>query len=356
MQKNSCNGYKKNCHFEENAPICLINLSAIKDNANLVKEKTNAKFCAVVKSDAYGHGIVECANELFNACDYFAVGTVEEGIKLRIAGINTPILCLIPVKDIYRACRYGIDIVVHTYSYAKSVRSFCNKFGITACVHVAVNSGMNRLGIDNLCDLKKIISLSCDNFQIKGVFSHLFSGENIITSEKQLIKFIPYVNELKSFNSKVLAHISATSGFSLDAKFHLDMARIGLAMYGYNAINDTFPLKKAMKVVAPLVQARNLKTGENLLYGDYKVKSDINIGIYGYGYSNGSRNGVKNIKNNACMNICAIKGNKKCVEIMNDASIIAKSEKTIVYDILTRFGLSCKRVYYYGDKDESCFW
>ena len=78
-------------------PFAYINLNAIKSNARLIKSNTNALVCAVVKSNAYGHGLVESAWVINNYCDYFAVCDLYEGIKLRISGIEKPIICLTPI-------------------------------------------------------------------------------------------------------------------------------------------------------------------------------------------------------------------------------------------------------------------
>ncbi len=333
--------------FEEYSPIAFINLSAIQENARLIKEKTKTPVCAVVKSDAYGHGLVECARALENICDCFAVATLSEGVKLKIAGIRKTILCLLPVKNIERAIYHQIEFAVHNLEYAFAVQRVCREMKTFANVHIAVNSGMNRLGFDDPQDMKKVFSLK--NLQIKGIFSHLCNPSNVNLSKDQLERFLSFKKFLKDDVDNVICHISSSGGIELGKTFYLDMIRIGLGIYGYNAVNGTLKLKPAMKILAPTVQERKLHAGDLLLYGGYKIKSEEDISICGCGYANGFRKGIKNSFNNACMNLCAMSGYQKYHEIMANAQEFANRNNTIPYEVLTSFGGKCKRIYYYGD-------
>ena len=335
--------------FEENQPVALINLLALEDNCKIIKERLNGKlFCAVVKSNAYGHGLVECSRIIEKYCDYFAVATLSEAVTLKSVGITKPVLCLLPINNIARAIEYGIEFVVHTHEYLTKVRNFCLKNKVCAKVHIAINTGMNRLGFDNISELEKVF-ISLDGIEVKGVFSHLYSVNDFIARTKQLNRFIPFSNYAKQRNSDIITHLASSASLYLNSDFLFDMARIGIAMYGYSAINDTLGLKKVMKVLANRVQGRVVNLGENLLYGDYKLKDKQNLSLYAYGYANGKREGIENMLNNACMNICAVKGDNQPAVIMDDAQDFASRTSTICYDVLTSLGNNCKRVYIYGD-------
>ncbi len=337
----------------ENEPIAIIDCGALKRNAKAIKKLLNSPFYAVVKSDAYGHGLIECARAVEDYCDGFAVGFVEEGVRLRLAGIFKPILCLLPPKNIFHAVMHDLEFAVHTVEYATTVANFCKERNLIAKVHIAVNSGMNRLGVDSVDDLKQILNLNSINFKIVGLFSHLYNGENYNSSKQQLEKFLPFANECKRVNEKILLHIGASSALNLGREFWLDFIRVGIAMYGYSAINGTLQLEKVMKVFANKLQTRKINSGANLLYGDYKLLKNSSVTIYGYGYANGLRRNIKGALNCACMNLCAFEGMSDCVLIMSDANLQAKAENTIPYEILTRYGLNCKKIYLDGDKNES---
>lgn len=338
-------------YINENQPIAFIDLSAIKYNATAVKKRVKGKLCAVVKSDAYGHGIVECARALQGVADYFAVATLKEAVKLKTAGIVEPILCLLPIKDVERAIFYGVEFAVHTVEYAQNVSKISQRIGICATIHIAVNTGMNRLGIDSLEQLKQIIGLS--NVKIAGVFSHFYNGANIFACNEQTAKFINFARIIKSNFPCAIRHIGSSASLAFGSEFSFDMVRIGLALYGYLNWEVNLKLRPVMQVFAPVLQSRNLLKGENLLYGGYKIKSDECVSICAHGYANGFRKGLKSGLNNACMNLCAVSGEYDFVSVMLDAQLEANRLNTIPYEVLTSYGLKCERIYWFGEENES---
>jgi alanine racemase len=286
-------------------------------------------------------------------CDYFAVASLNEGVKLRIAGIEKPILCLLPVKNVLRAVEYNIEFAVHSLAYCREIINCCEALGVTARVHVAVNTGMNRLGIDNLNELQLILAEK--RICVCGVFSHLYNPSNKIDRLKQYEKFIPFYELVKANNSKIIGHLAASSFLGIESQFQLDMVRVGLAIYGYNAINSAFRLKPAMKIITPALLNRQLNSGDSLLYGNYKIKENQTLSICAYGYQNGMRKGIKEGLNNACMNLCAVSGEAEYFVIMNDAFEYANRVNSIPYEVLTAFGNNCKRVYHLESNHENNF-
>lgn len=339
----SFNDFFNNDIFDDYEPLAIIDLNAIKSNVKQIKSKLKSRFCAVVKGDAYGHGLVECSRVIEPFCDYFAVASLSEGVALRIAGITAPILCLLPVKNVARAVEYGVQFAVHSKEYLKQVDCICSSLGIIAKVHIAVNSGMNRLGIDNLNELESAFNQK--SLKIEGVFSHLYNPSNKIDSEAQYKKFIPFCELAKNKNANVITHLASSSVLALESKYGLDMARVGLAMYGYSAVNAHLRLKPAMKVIAPTLNKRKLNKGDALLYGNYKLKANEDVSICSYGYVNGSRTGLKEGRNTACMNLCAISGIDDYKVIMDDAFAYANRINGITYEVLTAMGNNCRRVY-----------
>ena len=332
-------------------PVALINLKAVENNAKAVKDYVKTSVCAVVKSDAYGHGLVECARALSGVADRFAVCSLEEAITLKQVGITAPILCLLPVKNVLKAIEYGVEFTIHTQKYLEQVNATALSVNNFAKVHIAINTGMNRLGFDCENQLKLLPTLK--NLQICGVFSHFYNGANNLDCERQLAKFYPFVKKVKGLYPHAIAHIASSGSIHLGNRAFFDMIRVGIAIYGYDSGRTNLKLTPAMKVIAPSVQKRMVKKGENLLYGNYKMKSDERINVCAYGYANGFRTIGNDFFNNACMNLCAIGGQEDYVEIMSDAQLTANRLNTIEYDVLTKFGLNCKRIYYYGEQYEN---
>ena len=176
--------------------IAKVNLSILKQN--LIKVKNNVgktKICGVVKSNAYGHGIVQTAKAIENLVDFYAVSFLEEGLKLRYCGITKPILILIPVSnsEIFVCSRYDLSITICKVSQI----DFLIKNNIKIKIHIAINSGMNRLGIDCVSQLKNIITKVKNSLvSIEGIFSH-FIGLDYNLCKKQFSRYITFVKVLK---------------------------------------------------------------------------------------------------------------------------------------------------------------
>lgn len=324
----------------EYTPKAIINLNALNHNAKVIQTAVNQPICGVIKSNAYGHGLVKSAFAIKNYCSFFAVCSLSEGIELRLAGITKPILCLLPINNILRANYYKITPTVHSVNYFKKVNAICKTAKISLGVHIAVNTGMNRLGLNNLSELSYCLN-NQEWVKVQGLFSHFYNAKSLQDCTLQYNKFLPFVSYAKGKNNKIIAHISSSASVSLTNKFNLDMVRIGLLMYGYNAINGTFRLKKAMKVVAPTICKRHFLKGDNLLYGNYKMQQSKRVLICAYGYANGFRSPLNSQFNNSCMNVSALSKNL----LFTNAQKLAKELNTNEYDILTRFGNGCEKIY-----------
>ncbi len=334
-------------------PKNLIDLSALIYNVKVIKNLLpKSLFCAVVKSDAYGHGICEVSTTIQKYCDFFAVASISEGVKMRIAGINKPILCLLPDNDFYRAHYYNITVTVQSVGECDNLANFCKSNKVKISFHLAINTGMNRLGINSLCELEQIFNIIKDSGAIFcGAYSHFYNLKNKFETNVQFKKFLKFQSVIKQNFQNAICHISSSGGLFKNGKYNLDMVRVGLAMYGYMPVNGTFTFKKVLKTVCSSLCERSLKKGESLLYGGYKNKLNKKVQILPYGYFNGLRRGLNGQLNTACMNLSAVKSGNGV--IMDNAKFTAKQNKTNVYNVLTAFGCGAERVYFYGDKNEN---
>lgn len=328
-----------------------IDLNAIEENALKIKERLNhgVKFCAVVKADAYGHGAVEVASRLYNICDYFAVALVEEGISLRLGGIDKPIMVLIPPfdEDLERAIYYGLTLAVQDGQTIRKINDFCKGLGANAKVHVKVNTGMNRLGAE-VGELDEILRVAnrCKRVFIEGVFSHFGNPHDVKSLSLALDKFLLAKRVVKRYNNKVIAHVSASGGFLQGVQ--MDMVRIGIMLYGYKPFESgSISLRPAMKVTAPVVCKRNINKGDSALYGKCVSDEDLTVAITRFGYADGLfRKHTGCEFNNRCMDLTAIKSdeNVECV-IMENAEQTAKRYGTISYEILCGASRRAQKIY-----------
>ncbi len=331
-----------------------IDLKKLKANARAIKRKLKkgTRFCAVVKADAYGHGAQKIASSLYSYCDSFAVALVEEGVALRLAGINKDILVLIPPfsVDVESAVFYRLTLSASQISTLKIIEKACQKQNRKAKIHLKFNTGMNRLGVDSLKELNTLACFVVNSkwLVLDGMFSHVGDFSNKKQLKQIENNFLLANNLIKGYNNSAICHISASGGFLTELKS--DMVRIGILLYGYKPFaSDFINVSPIMKIYAPLVKTRKIKRGEHCLYGSLKLQEDTMVSLIRVGYADGfmRQNTVLQI-NNRCMDITALnnpKTTKKGVIIMDDANLLAERYHTISYEILTKSAMRAEKIY-----------
>ncbi len=326
--------------------IAKINVNAIRKNAILWKERANAKLCAVVKANAYGHGAEEVACALSGVADCFAVALIEEGIALRAAACGADILVLTPPTDEeerYALAAGGFLATVPDIDVAKSFLAVCRRRRVVGRVHLKVNTGMNRYGMDER-SLRAVCALFRDEpfIKVEGIYSHLYATNREI-SERQRRRFIGFLEIASGYFSNLIAHLSATYGCLLGEEFSFDMVRVGLGLYGYSPVPTDLALERAMSVWAKTVAARTYEFG-GAGYGEVALQKGTPLTLLRVGYADGflrqRENGVWGAENNAnslCMDGCIRVGEGKVGEwspVLLDAEKTARAANTIPYEVL----------------------
>lgn len=334
----------ENAFSYDYAPKGFIDLGRLRKNIRLIRQRIGAKMCAVVKSDAYGHGLCRIAQEIEPLCDFFAVASFYEANSLRYCGVTKPIICLMPFADLAAAVLCDIQITVVSHDDFSRVYAFYKTSGQKPKIHFAVNTGMNRFGYDRL-DEFRLDLLRSENagFEVVGICSHFYNTCDYLSMRKQYALFCDFVALAKSFYPNILAHIAA-SGAAEYSEFHADMVRIGMLMYGYKSINGIFEVKPIMKVIAYSACQRRITRGAPLLYGDYKSTIDEDISLLSYGYFDGLEEcfGL----NDNCMNITAMSGKKRFFDLSENLEEIAKENGKGLYKNLIRLGRVREKIYY----------
>ena len=332
----------------------VINLNTIRKNAKSVKGKlkTGVKLCAVVKADAYGHGLEKVSSALYSLADCFAVAIAEDGFSLRLSGIDKEVLILTPVADSEadKTVHYDFTHTCFKIEQIKMLSAIAKKQDKTANVHLKFNAGMNRFGVDTLKELKELLSFckTQKHICVKGLYSHLSTPSDKNSLKTQVNKFLLAKNIVKGYNNKVVCHISASGGFL--AGVQQDMVRVGLLLYGYKPfVSDLVSVKPAMKIYAPLMQKRNIFAGDTALYGDKLCTSKKELSLIRYGYADGlSRQEDCMLFNNRCMDVSAytdIRLTKRGALVMDNAEEIARMHGTISYEILTKSAIKAEKIY-----------
>ena len=335
--------------------VAVIDLVKLRQNAISIKESlpTGVKFIAVVKADGYGHGAEEVANAIHDVADCFAVALIEEALSLRYAGVEKDILVLIPpVKgDIERSVDNDLTMATDDYSLIEEVNFIARSKKKIAKIELVVDTGMNRFGFnpkDLISSLSKIKRL--EHISVRGVFSHFFQAENLISRHKQSKIFSDTEKFVKEYFPLALSHISASGGFLKGEYF--DAVRIGILLYGYYPFKvnqKKFSVSPVMSVYSQVVKDGVIKTGEHLLYGSYSVKEDAEYSLVRYGYADGLPRKQSDLTlNNRCMDVSAVKKRTKskffCI-LSQNADEIAKKYDTISYEVLTSVAKRANRVY-----------
>ena len=331
----------------------VIDLRKIVKNAERVKAllPENTKLCAVVKADAYGHGGQEVAAALYRIADCFAVATVEEGVDLRLSGIDKEILVLTKAvhSDVLKAAIYRLTLTAESGKDLKIYLNAAKRLKTRLSIHLKYDTGMHRQGFSGTEELKDAFEFCKGRkyIAVTGLYTHYAAPERQSSVAAATDKFSVAINLARGYNKDIICHASASGGF-LAGKF-FDMVRIGILLYGYTPCKtDKIKVSPAMKVYAPVVRVRMLKKGEAALYGEKTAKKDVCLTLLRYGYADGLfRKEIKGQFNNRCMDVTAVTGKarKNFVAVMDNAEKLAEEYGTIPYEILVKCALRAEKIY-----------
>ena len=279
------------------AAFARINLSHLKHNLAEVRKLANqSKIMAVVKADAYGHGVLEVCNSLSDA-DAFSVAYVNEALELRESGIKKEIVALqgfSNAKELQIAIDQNIHVVIHHQEQLKILASCTKQSSIRPSLNVLlkIDTGMHRLGFSALefeKVLKQLKSLLSSASKIR-VMTHLACADEIDSpaTQQQLAQFDLVVKDQPFEQS-----IANSAGILAWPECHRKWVRPGLVLYGINpfpkqAGKTTINLRPVMSLFAPLISVKSCAKGEKVGYGgDFSCPSDMLIGIIAIGYADG---------------------------------------------------------------------
>lgn len=290
----------RNVHNKYYRSFAAINLSAIDYNLNQLKSFLNegVKTMAVVKADAYGHGSVMVSRHIENSVDYFAVASLDEALELRENGIKKPILILSYTSPLLYEQLIENDIACTIYNYqeAEILSNTAVSMGKRAMVHIAVDTGMGRIGFfpDELsADTVKQISM-LEGIFLEGLFSHYACADcndkSDTLSQTELFDCFIAMLEKRSVNIPI-KHICNSAGTIYFDKQY-DMCRVGISLYGLypseNIDKKKIKLIPAMQVISHVVHIKSVPAGYKIGYGHiYKSPSPRKIATVSIGYADG---------------------------------------------------------------------
>ena len=277
-----------------------IDLDAIENNFNELKAllAPDVKTMCVIKADAYGHGSRRIALFLQNKCDYFAVASINEGEAIRAAGVKTPLLILsytspLEYEDLVRN---DITATIFNVENAKALSETALKMNKTAKVHIAVDTGMGRIGFTDdesgAGAVEKIRRLP--GLYVEGIFSHYAcSDEKDKTStNEQTERFENFISLLEKHGIEIPIKHICNSAAVIEGEKSFDMVRFGVSLYGLYPSEDVHKervhLIPAMQVESHVAFVKTVKKGTKIGYGQiYTAPCERKIATVCIGYADG---------------------------------------------------------------------
>jgi alanine racemase len=282
--------------------VAIVNLDQLAANVRVLRGMIgeHTKLMSVVKADGYGHGSIPVARTaLATGADELGVATVEEGIRLRHAGIEAPILVLGPIgaKERRRAIAHDLMLVVGEPSFAKALAADVRKSGRKGPVkvHLKIDTGMHRFGVspDEAADLARVVD-GLRELRIDGVMTHLACADSPDPSatERQASVFDRALAAIQKAGVEVRGlHLTNSPGTINFPRLHRDRVRIGTAMYGLKpdpGMELPEALRPVMTVHSRISRILDLQPGDRVSYGGtWTAEEPARVGLVAIGYGDG---------------------------------------------------------------------
>ena len=275
-----------------------VDLEAISHNVQMLNPRS-AELMAVVKADGYGHGAPGVSRAALAAgATWLGVALVEEGIALRDEGIDAPILVLseFPPGSEKDALAAGLTPTVYTEMGLEAVAEAARALDRSVGVHVKIDTGMHRVGIhppeEALPFILRVLDEGCE---LEGVWTHFARAEeDEETTRRQLDRFVEIVEDLEHEGIRPrYRHAANSAATILYPETHLDLVRVGIAMYGLEpgpGLRERANLHPALSWRSAVSAVRRLPAGEGVSYGHrYRTERASSLATVPVGYADGYR-------------------------------------------------------------------
>lgn len=256
----------------------IIDFNALHHNYTIIRKKIGTAQCmAIVKANAYGHGLVECSLFLQSqGADYFGVAFIQEAITLRKAGITVPILVLggVVVDQIPLFLEFDIDIMASSIDKIRAIDDVASQYGKKARVHLKIDTGLGRIGVrDSNASHFFAIAMSLLSIQVVGVASHFATADNqdISYMQQQCARFDAATQFFPQHGYQMpLRHIANSGAIMQLPESYFDMVRPGIMMYGVypqSWMQSLVSLKPVLSLYARIVYFKVVTQQTQISYG-----------------------------------------------------------------------------------------
>lgn len=296
---------------------------------------TGVLACAVVKANAYGHGVAQVA-PLLRSADWFAVNSLEEGLELRALGVTRPVLVLghVPLADLAAAVEAGLSLTVYN---TETVQAVARLAGLSkpARLHVKVETGTGRQGV-LMEDLQTFVGMvaAVPHAVLEGLSTHFANIEDTLNhsyAEDQLARFAAALRRVEGMVGRPpVVHAACTAAALLFPQTHFTMLRTGIGLYGLWPSRETYlsarerggtlpALRPVLSWKTRIVQIKSLPEGSFVGYGcSYRTTRRTTVGVLPVGYADGYDRALGNrahvlvrgrrapVIGRICMNLCMV--------------------------------------------------
>ncbi len=365
-----------------------IKQSAVLHNLRQIKRllKSQTKLMAVVKSNAYGHGMISMAQLIEKQVDYLGVVNLNEALILRQHKIHCPIFVLtffdLEPEQIEQAIKKNIELPIYSLAQAKLLSKIARQLDKQIKVHLKVDTGASRIGIfpvEVVNFVKRINVLP--NLKLQGIFTHYAAAESMNQeyTNQQKESFRQIIIDLEKNNlCPPLQHTACSAAILTNSQTHFNLVRLGIALYGLWPAKETkqiterqkkkIVLKPALTWKTKIIQIKQLPAGTFISYGlTYKTKKKTTIAVLPVGYWDGYDRRLSNcgevlihnqrcpIRGRVCMNLIMVDITHLNNTRVGDTVILLGKEiiieelankiGTIAYEIMTRINPLLPRKY-----------
>ena len=276
----------------------VVDLDRLSGNLRAIRSHVGVPVMGIVKANAYGHGLVPVARHLQAAgVDQLGVAFVEEGVALRRAGIDVPILVMGGVfgPQVAQFIEHGLDITVSSIDKLRQVEAAAESLGRKAVVHLKIDTGMERIGVHSeTCGPFIAAAVASRWCEVRGVYSHLACADDPTSpmTDVQLERFLHACAHFDRLGAPMpLRHLANSGGVLHFPATHLDLVRPGILLYGVlpdPASQATINVQPALSLISQVVYFKVVRSGRSVSYGaTWTADGDTRVATIPIGYGDG---------------------------------------------------------------------
>ncbi|MBQ9802501.1 MAG: alanine racemase [Clostridia bacterium] len=286
--------------FYEDRAVAEIDTVALAENFRLLQSLAAAnaapssppRTMAVVKANAYGHGISLAVPAFLQAgCDFFAVATCEEALAVRRLAPTADILILgyTPPSAAAVLAQYNLTQTVFSLDYAKKLAESATVSGCFVKIHLKIDGGMCRLGFSPDDHHAILAAATCRGLTPVGIFTHFpVADSDLPATRGAFLRFLSCKKRLAASGFSLFSHAAASAALLAVPATALDGVRPGLALYGIPPVTTALPLRPALTLTAPIIQIHEVPCGTPVGYGgSFVTARPSRIGTLPIGYGDG---------------------------------------------------------------------